>query len=57
MELRLSAKPEEIAEIETKKTIKISWNDIMSGYDINPPINEWMEIVEDKYVRVIDDDE
>lgn len=56
MEIRLTAKPEEIAEIETKKAIRIYWNDIMNGQDINPPVHEWLELVEDEYVRITDDE-
>ena len=57
MQVRLKAKPEEIAEIETKNAIKIYWKDILTGGYINPSISEWQEIIEDQYVHIHDDDE
>jgi hypothetical protein len=56
MQVRLKYQPEEIAEIETKKTIKTYWKDIMFGQDINLSIFEWQELIVDKYVQVIDDE-
>jgi hypothetical protein len=57
MQVRLKAKPEEIAEIETKNAIKIYWEDILTGRYINPSISEWQELIEDQYVHIHDDDE
>jgi len=57
MQVRLKAKPEEIAEIETKNAIKIYWKDILTGGYINPSISEWQELIEDQYVHIHDDDE
>ena len=57
MQVRLKAKPEEIAEIETKKHIKTFWNDILDGQDVNPSISEWQELIEDQYVHIRDEDE
>ena len=56
MQVRLKYQPEEIAEIETKKTIKTYWKDIMFGQDINLSIFEWQELIVDQYVQVIDDE-
>jgi hypothetical protein len=57
MQVRLKAKPEEIAEIETKNAIKMYWEDILTGRYINPSISEWQELIEDQYVHIHDDDE
>jgi hypothetical protein len=57
MQVRLKAKPEEIAEIETKSAIKIYWEDILTGRYINPSISEWQELIEDQYVHIHDDEE
>ena len=57
MQVRLKAKPEEIAEIETKKHIKTFWDDILDGQDVNPSISEWQELIEDQYVHIHDEDE
>ena len=57
MQVRLKAKPEEIAEIETKNAIKIYWEDILTGIYINPSISEWQELIEDQYVHIHDEDE
>jgi len=57
MQVRLKAKPEEIAEIETKNAIKIYWEDILTGRYINPSISEWQELIEDQYVHIRDEDE
>jgi hypothetical protein len=57
MQVRLKAKPEEIAEIETKNAIKIYWQDILTGGDVNPSTSEWQDLIEDKYVHIHDDDE
>ena len=57
MQVRLKAKPEEIAEIETKNAIKMYWEDILTGVYINPSISEWQELIEDQYVQIHDDDE
>jgi hypothetical protein len=57
MQVKLKAKPEEIAEIETKNAIKIFWQDILIGVDVNPSISEWQELIEEKYVHIHDDEE
>ena len=57
MQVRLKAKPEEIAEIETKKHIKIFWDDILSGQDVNPSISEWQELILDDYAEIKDEDQ
>jgi hypothetical protein len=56
MQVSLKAKPEEIAEIETKKTIKIFWKDILAGQDVNPSIFEWQELIVNQYVQIMDED-
>ncbi len=56
MQIRIKSKPEEIAEIETQKAIKIYWKDILVGQNVNPSILEWQEIVEDQYVQISDDE-
>ena len=56
MQVKLKSKPEEIAEIETQKAIKIYWKDILVGQNVNPSILEWQEIVEDQYVQISDDE-
>ncbi len=56
MQVRLKAKPEEIAEIETKKTIKVYWKDILAGQDINPSIFEWQELIVNQYVLITDEE-
>ena len=45
MQVKLKAEPEEIAEIETKRTIKAFWNDILTGQDVNPSIFEWQDLI------------
>ena len=57
MQVRLKAKPEEIAEIETKKHIKIFWDDILAGLDVNPSISEWQELILDDYAEIKDEDQ
>ncbi len=56
MQVRLKAKPEEIAEIETKKTIKAYWKDILAGEDVNPSIFEWQELIVNQYVQIKDEE-
>ena len=56
MQVRLKAEPEEIAEIETKKTIKIFWKDILAGQDVNPSIFEWQELIVNQYVQIEDEE-
>jgi hypothetical protein len=55
MQVRLKAKPETIAEIETKKAIKTYWKDILAGQDVNLSIFEWQELIVDQYVQIKDD--
>jgi hypothetical protein len=57
MRVRLKAKPEEIAEIETKKHIKAFWDDILDGQDVNPSISEWQELILDDYAEIKDEDQ
>ena len=57
MQVRLKAKPEEIAEIETKLHIKTFWNDILDGQDVNPSLSEWQEIIMDDYAEIKDEDQ
>ena len=57
MQVRLKAKPEEIAEIETKKLIRMYWDDILDGLDVNPPISEWQDLVLDFYTEIKDEDQ
>ena len=57
MQVRLKAKPEEIAEIETKKLIRMYWNDILDGQDVNPSIAEWQELIIDYYAEIKDEDQ
>jgi len=56
MQVSLKAKPEEIAEIETKKTIKVFWGDILAGQDVNPSIFEWQELIVNQYVQIKDEE-
>ena len=56
MQVRLKAKPEAIAEIETKKAIKTYWKDILAGQDVNLSIFEWQELIVDQYVHIKDDE-
>jgi hypothetical protein len=57
MQVRLKAKPEEIAEIETKKHIKTFWDDILDGQDVNPSLAEWQELILDDYAEIKDEDQ
>jgi len=56
MEIKLKATPEEIAEIETKKTINIYWEEILNGQYVNPPLFEWQELIEDHYIQITDNE-
>ncbi len=55
MQVKLKAEPEEIAEIETRKALRIYWKDILAGEDVNPSIYEWQELIVDQYVHITDD--
>ena len=55
MQVKLKAEPEEIAEIETRKTLRIYWKDILMGEDVNSSISEWQELIVDQYVHITDD--
>jgi len=57
MQVRLKAKPEEIAEIETKKLIRTYWKDILNGQDVNPSIFEWQDLIVDDYAEINDEDQ
>jgi hypothetical protein len=57
MQVRLKAKPEDIAEIESKKLIRIYWDDILDGRDVNPPLSEWQDLIMDDYAEIKDEDQ
>jgi hypothetical protein len=57
MQVRLKVKPEDIAEIETKKHIKTFWDDILAGHDVNPSLSEWQDLILDDYAEIKDEDQ
>ena len=56
MKITLKATPEEIAEVETKKAIKIYWSEILEGQYVNPTLSEWQELIENHYIQITDNE-